>query len=769
MLGIQPVIEKLRTMENATLTRHLNFFDMVRTEDEKELAKRYGMPFIDFRSASGMLELLKRKVGHTSSYPHLLSILHHLLLLPNEHSVARHMWQLIDRAIQQVVLQQEDGGDPDVAPMDINVNYIIDSLIQENEGGVEDLKSKLSKKERELESKKEEMDEVKEALDKMVVKLERNNQELQEAMQRIREQDQKLSDFDNEVSERKRLEEVIKSVGGSIPDDLKISKLANALKPSPMSGTAPPPPPPPPPPPGGAAPPPPPPPGPPGGGFAPPPPAPNQANTPGGGFFGFSRQPNRKAPKPSHPLKSFNWSKLPDSKIKGTVWTDIDDSEVYAVMDFEDFDRMFSAYQRNEKDPKDVTDNKPKELSLIDNRRAQNCGILLSKLKMTDEEITNAILSMDEKDELSKDMVEQLLKYVPTPAEKNLLNEHNKNQDQFARADKFLYDMSRIVHYEQRLKSLCYKKRFAERMGDVKPKVQAVISACKELHRSKRLRILLEVVLAFGNYMNRGARGNAAGFKLNSLNNIIDTKSSANSKITLLNYLVSVLEKSYPDVLKLEQDLPHVRTAAKANLNDLESEITSIKKELKELEKELEFQTRKREKTAGDKFIESMSSFVKVAQFSCTELTDAWDELKQKYQKIVKLFGEDPKSVQSDKFFGIFTSFLVSFAEAKNQNEEIKKKREAEERKAKAMVEQKEKDRQKSAARKLMTGSDKSKDKKMASGKGDNRGEFDDLISALRTGDVFGDEMSKMKGRRRTAGPKSTRKNETKNERERLN
>ncbi|XP_031552369.1 disheveled-associated activator of morphogenesis 2-like, partial [Actinia tenebrosa] len=229
-----------------------------------------------------------------------------------EHSVARHMWQLIDRAIQQVVLQQEDGGDPDVAPMDINVNYIIDSLIQENEGGVEDLKSKLSKKERELESKKEEMDEVKEALDKMVVKLERNNQELQEAMQRIREQDQKLSDFDNEVSERKRLEEVIKSVGGSIPDDLKISKLANALKPSPMSGTAPPPPPPPPPPPGGAAPPPPPPPGPPGGGFAPPPPAPNQANTPGGGFFGFSRQPNRKAPKPSHPLKSFNWSKLPD-------------------------------------------------------------------------------------------------------------------------------------------------------------------------------------------------------------------------------------------------------------------------------------------------------------------------------------------------------------------------------------------------------------------------------------------------------------------------
>ena len=41
--------------------------------------------------------------------------------------------------------------------------------------------------------------------------------------------------------------------------------------------------------------------------------------------------------------------------------------------------------------------------------------------------------------------------------------------------------------------------------------VTAVLEASKELQRSKRLRILLEVVLAFGNYMNRGARGNAVG------------------------------------------------------------------------------------------------------------------------------------------------------------------------------------------------------------------------------------------------------------------
>jgi len=367
-------------------------------------------------------------------------------------------------------------------------------------------------------------------------------------------------------------------------------------------------------------------------------------------------------------------------------------------------------------------------------------------------------------------MVEQLLKYVPTSDEKNLLNAHNKEIEQFARADRFLYDMSRIVHYEQRLKSLFYKKRFPERMGEVKPRVQAVLEASKELQRSKRLRILLEVVLAFGNYMNRGARGNAVGFKLGSLNRIIDTKSSSNSKITLLHYLIMVLERKYPEVLKLEEELANVRTAAKVNLSELETEANAIKKELKEVEKELEFQHKKKERIHGDKFVDAMGSFVKVAQFSLSELDETWKDMKQKYGKAVAMFGEDPKQLQSDEFFGLFSAFLVSFAEARHQNEEMKKKKEQEERKARAMAEQKERDRQRSAAKKFIHNNQSVPEKKnnrKGSAPGENRGEFDDLISALRTGDVFGDELSKMKGRRRTAPPKQARLVEKVSERER--
>lgn len=82
MLGLQPVIDKLRQHENETLDRHLDFFEMVRNEDEKELARKFGNEHVDTKSATAMFDLLRRKLSHSPAYGHLLSLLQHMLLLP---------------------------------------------------------------------------------------------------------------------------------------------------------------------------------------------------------------------------------------------------------------------------------------------------------------------------------------------------------------------------------------------------------------------------------------------------------------------------------------------------------------------------------------------------------------------------------------------------------------------------------------------------------------------------------------------------------------
>lgn len=54
-----------------------------------------------------------------------------------------------------------------------------------------------------------------------------------------------------------------------------------------------------------------------------------------------------------------------------------------------------------------------------------------------------AILSMDSRDQLPIDMVEQLLKFTPSAEEAALLEEHSEEIDSLARADRFLYEISK--------------------------------------------------------------------------------------------------------------------------------------------------------------------------------------------------------------------------------------------------------------------------------------------------------------------------------------
>ena len=57
--------------------------------------------------------------------------------------------------------------------------------------------------------------------------------------------------------------------------------------------------------------------------------------------------------------------------------------------------------------------------------------------------VDRALLSMDSKEELPMDMVEQLLKFIPTNEERALLEERNNDLDSLSRADRFLYDVSK--------------------------------------------------------------------------------------------------------------------------------------------------------------------------------------------------------------------------------------------------------------------------------------------------------------------------------------
>ena len=79
-------------------------------------------------------------------------------------------------------------------------------------------------------------------------------------------------------------------------------------------------------------------------------------------------------------------------------------------------------------------------------------------------------------------------------------------------------------------------------MAEIQPKIEDLVFACDELVNSQKLKKVLEVILAFGNVMNRGNRGNAYAFRMTCLNRMVDTKSSVDKEMTLLHYVIKTLE-----------------------------------------------------------------------------------------------------------------------------------------------------------------------------------------------------------------------------------
>ena len=87
--------------------------------------------------------------------------------------------------------------------------------------------------------------------------------------------------------------------------------------------------------------------------------------------------------------------------------------KTYQNLDLEEFQTTFSAYtkpviEEAEEDQKNTNKSKSQVLTVIDGRRSQNCTILLSKLKLTNEELAKAVMNVDEGEDLPKDMVEQV-------------------------------------------------------------------------------------------------------------------------------------------------------------------------------------------------------------------------------------------------------------------------------------------------------------------------------------------------------------------------
>ena len=149
----------------------------------------------------------------------------------------------------------------------------------------------------------------------------------------------------------------------------------------------------------------------------------------------------------------------------------------------------------------------------------------------------------------------------------------------------FFHALLPIENSRTKVQELIFQLQFTERVTAVRTSQATLLQACQEITSSDRLRRVLEIILKVGNVMNAGThKGDAAGFTLDSLAKLVETKGK-DKKTTLLDYVAKLALKSdSPQLSGLKQDMPGLDAVSKLSLDELAREISSLDRGLKGIE-----------------------------------------------------------------------------------------------------------------------------------------------------------------------------------------
>ncbi|KAK5584691.1 hypothetical protein RB653_006307 [Dictyostelium firmibasis] len=675
------------------LDTQINLFFECMEEDNDEVGAQYKE--VNIRSPSEVSTKIDTLLqGHPALHHHFISIIKGLYTLASTQSdLGGSMWNILDESVGLIL-------------KDPSKESQVEKLQHENNL----LKSQLSEFELKLNNNNGNNSNV------STPNNNNNNGSPLLSSQQVQEFEQKLQISQNEKSESqnkvKQLESEIKGLNSTLTGlQLKVTKLEADLlsasiktSPSEANGTttspidapsspslgAPPPPPPPPAPSGGAPPPPPPPP--PSGGSAPPPPPPPPGGSgppppppPPGGMKKpgapagpvLPNLPPKKSTVPSVKMVGLQWKKVNNNVIENSIWMNVKD---YNLNDqFKQLEELFQVKKPTTTPAapggsnvtvgggggvaKPLASTSTPTISILDPKRSQAISIMLSRFKMSFADLSKAITNLDES-KLNLEDAKSLLKFVPSAEEIELLKEEDPSC--FGKPEQFLWELSKINRISEKLECFIFKQKLSTQIEELTPDINALLKGSMETKNNKSFHQILEIVLSLGNFINGGTpRGDIYGFKLDSLSGLVDCRSTSDSKVTLMTWLIQFLENKHSSLLDFHQEFTAIDEAKRVSIQNLRSEVASLKKGLTLLTNEVE-------KSEGpSKTI--LSGFVGKSTDAVTLIEKQFNTAIESFNSTVQFYGEDVKTASPEEFFQHISKFKNEF---KRTFESIQKERE---------------------------------------------------------------------------------------------
>ncbi|KAF8034782.1 hypothetical protein BT93_C0947 [Corymbia citriodora subsp. variegata] len=424
-----------------------------------------------------------------------------------------------------------------------------------------------------------------------------------------------------------------------------------------------------------------------GGNNGPVPPTPNPPTAPlhpKGRILSRSGPRNQVQQKKAN-LKPYHWLKLTRA-MQGSLWAEAqksDDSLKAPEFDMSEIESLFSVASTSDSThgkSSHASGRKSDKIQLIDLRRAYNCEIMLTKVKVPLPDLMNFVLALDDS-ALDVDQVDNLIKFCPTKEEIDLL--------------KFFLELMKVPRVESKLRVFSFKIQFQSQVSDLSSSLNVVNAASEEaslfsfhllsllakalticinitllqsdqIRNSVKLKRIMQTILSLGNALNQGtARGSAIGFRLDSLLKLTDTRAK-NSKITLMHYLCKVLAEKLPEVIDFPKDLMHLEASTKIQLKFLAEEMQAISKGLEKVVQELA--ASENDGLVSEKFCENLKEFLGSAEAEVRSLASLYSSVGRSADALALYFGEDPARCPFEQVVSTLLNFVRMFIRAHDEN-----------------------------------------------------------------------------------------------------
>lgn len=381
----------------------------------------------------------------------------------------------------------------------------------------------------------------------------------------------------------------------------------------------------------------------------------------------------------SKKMKQLQWDKVSKTQLQNTIWSEgeapVGEEELVermkAVNIWNDMENEFKAREV-------VYDavKKKKEtelLSVLSPDHRKRIEILMAgsaaKNFKAPEKLSDAIANFSV-DLCTETFLHELQGVLPNSDDRGKLLTHSADSEAELEllhpADRLMVRLIQLPHLGDRVKGMLFQVRFQQNVELLQKSLDLLVTACHDIRYAKKFQHLLNVILTMGNYLNgTNFAGGAYGFKIGSINKLVDTKSSNGQN--LLHFLERTVSQHFSELQGFIDELAKPSEANRVSFTDMQSTSKNMLVEIRTIRHSLEdnFQD------STDGYARKMFRFSATAEEDLQALRDGILNAEKSLRDTMSYYGEGEehgRPMQSQDFFGIFRTFTSSYKFCQQQN-----------------------------------------------------------------------------------------------------